>query len=196
MTERVTPESLRDLGENITNVANEWAGAEDYLSRGLIEWTRRLVGDNQQHAVRAALAACEIVAHLPLAEGAEERQVAQAPAHYVDKILEVMKAWIADPSKENQEAARQTFDVTRELHAWQGYEHLPHFWVREAIDHACLAVWSGQRASYIAPMDYATCAARSVCCVYHALVAGESKPTEEQMQAAVTKVTNAVLGRS
>lgn len=195
MTERVTPDHLRDLGENVTNVANEWAGAENYLARGLIEWTRRLIGDNQQHAVRAALAACEVVAKSPLAVGAEENAVAQAPAHYVDKILDTIRAWLADPSKENQDAARLAFDFTRELHAWQGYEHLPHFWVREAVDHACLAVWAGLRASYIAPLDYATCAARSVACVYHALVAGEQKPSDEQIAKAVTTVTNAVRGR-
>lgn len=194
MSERVTPESLRELGENITNVANEWAGAEDYLARGLIEWTRRLVGDNQQHAVRVALAACELVARTPLAIGAEEHEVAQAPAHYVDKVLGVIQAWIAHPTKANQEAARQAFDFTRQRHAWQGYEHLPHFWVREAVDHACLAVWAGQRASYIAPLDYATCAARSVACVYHALVAGEQPPTDEQVADAVTRVTSAVRG--
>jgi hypothetical protein len=61
-------------------------------------------------------------------------------------------------------------DVTRSAHAWQQESDVASFWILEAVDHASLAVWSGERASYIVPMDYATCAARSVACVLHAML--------------------------
>jgi hypothetical protein len=38
------------------------------------------------------------------------------------------------------------------------------------IDHASIAVWAGERSSYIVPLDYGTCAARSIACVLHALL--------------------------
>ncbi len=38
------------------------------------------------------------------------------------------------------------------------------------MDHASLAVWAGERSSYIVPLDYSTCAARSIACVLHAML--------------------------
>jgi hypothetical protein len=79
-------------------------------------------------------------------------------------------------------------DVTRDRHAWQDEHDLDHFWTLEAVDHASLAVWSGERSSYIVPLDFATCAARSVACVLHSLLTrGE---TEER---AVALIVDAVL---
>ena len=63
-------------------------------------------------------------------------------------------------------------DVSREQHAWQAEDDDAQFWIREAVDHACLTVWAGERASYIMPVDFATTAGRVVACVFHALRSG------------------------
>jgi hypothetical protein len=166
MSERLDPESLRELGESSTNVSNAWAGAEEYLSQGLVTWTRRQVADDQQAAVKAAVAACRLVVETYPTDGAD----AHAPKQYIDDLLAKIQRWLDNPSNTNKEAVRSTLDTTRQLHAWQGHNTSPHFWILEAVDHASLAVWAGERSSYIVPLDYATCAARAVACVLHALL--------------------------
>jgi hypothetical protein len=64
---------------------------------------------------------------------------------------------------------RSSLDVTRERHAWQVDEDSAPFWILEAVDHACLTVWAGERASYIIPVDFATTAGRVVACVFRAM---------------------------
>jgi hypothetical protein len=166
MSDRPRPEDLAELGESTTNVANAWAGANEYLSRGLVEWTRRQITDNRAHAVRAALAACELVAP----QFPNEPVEGLAPKKYVDDMIAAIKRWLADPSKENTQTVRSSLDVTREAHAWQRDQDVAPYWIVEAVDHTCLAVWSGERASYIVPMDFATCGARAVACVLHTLI--------------------------
>ncbi|MBA3395744.1 MAG: hypothetical protein H0T89_24075 [Deltaproteobacteria bacterium] len=183
MSDRPDPDSLRELGENTTNVSNAWAGADDYLSQGLVVWVRRTAGDDRQHAVRAALAACQLVADSYPHDGES-----QAPKRYIDNMIGAIARWVENPSHNNHEAVRSSLDVTRQVHAWQTPDDIPHFWILEAVDHACLAVWSGERSSYIVPMDYGSCAARAVVCVFHAMVAGGT-PEDR----AVTKVLDAVL---
>lgn len=165
MSDRPGPEELTELGESTTNVANAWAGANEYLSRGLVEWTRRQITDNRAHAVRAALAACELV----VPKFPTERVEGLAPKKYVDDMIATIKRWLAEPTHENSAAVRSSLDVTREAHAWQRDQDVAPYWILEAVDHTCLAVWSGERASYIVPMDFATCGARAVACVLHAL---------------------------
>ncbi len=165
MTDRPSIETLHEIGESTTNVANAWAGAEEYVSRGLVEWVRRAVADDREHAVRAALAALRLVSETYPTTGG------QAPKKYIDDMLGAIDQWVANPSHNNKESVRSMLDVTRQVHAWQATTDIPHFWILEAVDHACLAVWSGDRQSYIVPMDFATCASRSAACVYHALVA-------------------------
>lgn len=166
MSERLDPEALRELGESSTNVSNAWAGAEEYLSQGLVTWTRRQVADDQQAAVKAAVAACRLVVEIYPTDGAD----AHAPKQYIDDLLAKIQRWIDNPSNTNKEAVRSSLDTTRQLHAWQGHHKSPHFWILEAVDHASLSVWAGERSSYIVPLDYATCAARAVACVLHALL--------------------------
>jgi len=183
MSERLDPEALRELGESSTNVSNAWAGAEEYLSQGLVTWTRRQVAEDQQAAVKAAVAACRLVVESYPTDGAD----AHAPKQYIDDLLAKIQRWIDNPSNTNKEAVRSTLDTTRQLHAWQGHNTSPHFWILEAVDHASLAVWAGERSSYIVPLDYATCAARAVACVLHALlVIGTSEA------AAIDQLTNIV----
>ncbi len=184
-SDRPDEAALTDLGENTTNVANAWAGAKDYLSRGLKVWTRREVGDDQRHAVRAALAACSLVTpHYP-----DQHPELHAPRRYIDDMMAAIQRWLDQPTREHQERVRSMLDVTRDRHAWQDEHDLDHFWTLEAVDHASLAVWSGERSSYIVPLDYATCAARSVACVFHSLVTrGEPK------ERAIFAVVDAVLG--
>ncbi len=177
-------EELRELGENSTNVANAWAGASNYLSRGLKQWTLQTIGRDRAVAVRAAVAACDLVIDKYNAD-----QEGLPPRAYLDGILAATKQWLADPSKETTEAVRSGLDVTRSAHAWQREQDVASFWILEAVDHASLAVWSGERASYIVPMDYATCAARSVACVLHAMTdAGVSE------EAAIETIIGAVRG--
>jgi hypothetical protein len=168
MTEsaRPTPEELREIGETSTNVANAWAGAENYLSQGLVHWLRRHLSTDQKAAVKAALAACRLVVEKYPTDGAE----AQAPKQYVDDMLAKTQRWVDNPSNNNKETVRSSLDTTRSLHAWQGHEEHAHFWILEAVDHASIAVWAGERSSYIVPLDYGTCAARSIACVLHALL--------------------------
>ena len=163
------PEALRELGENSTNVATAWAGATDYLSRGLKMWTLQTIGvgpARREIAVRAALATCALVLDSYSATAA----TGLPPRSYLDEMLAAIKRWLADPSRENTELVRSSLDVTRSAHAWQRDEDTAAFWILEAVDHTCLAVWSGERASYIVPMDYATCASRAVACVLHAML--------------------------
>lgn len=184
MTDRPDETALHELGENTTNVANAWAGAKDYVSRGLKVWTRRQIGDDQRTAVRIALAACSLVARDYPTEAPE----LHAPRSYIDDMLAAIRGWLDDPSRENQERVRSMLDVTRDRHAWQDEHDLDHFWTLEAVDHASLAVWSGERSSYIVPLDYATSAARSVACVFHAIMTrGEPRPR------ALAVVVDAVL---
>lgn len=166
MSERLDPEALRELGESSTNVSNAWAGAEEYLSQGLVTWARRQVTDDQKAAVKAAVAACRLVIENYPTDGAD----AHAPKQYVDDMLAKVQRWIDNPSNTNKEAVRSSLDTTRQLHAWQGHQTSPHFWILEAVDHASLSVWAGDRSSYIVPLDYATCAARAVACVLHAML--------------------------
>ena len=166
MSDRPDPESLRELGESSTNVSNAWAGAEEYLSQGLVTWVRRSVADDQKVAVKAAVAACRLVIDKYPTDGADTH----APRQYIDDMLAKIQRWIDNPSNTNKEAVRTSIDTTRQLHAWQGHSDSSHFWVLEAVDHASLAVWAGERSSYIVPLDFSTCSARAVACVLHAML--------------------------
>ncbi|MFN0249564.1 MAG: hypothetical protein ACKV2T_21950 [Kofleriaceae bacterium] len=160
------PDSLRELGESSTNVANAWAGAEEYLTQGLVVWARRIVADDQKLAVRAAVAACKLVLDQYPTDGADTH----APKQYLDDMLAKINRWVDNPSNTNKEAVRSALDTTRSLHAWQGHSQSSHFWTLEAVDHASLSVWAGERSSYIVPLDFGTCSARSAACVLHALL--------------------------
>jgi len=170
MSERPNAEALRELGQNTTNVSNAWAGARDYLSQGLKTWARQTIADDRMHAVRAALAAIRLVSESYPLEGG------QAPKKYIDGMIGTIERWVQNPSHNNCEAVRHALDITRQVHAWQTPDDIPHFWILEAVDHACLAVWSGERSSYIVPIDFASCAARSITCVLHAMVASGTEP--------------------
>jgi len=159
------PEELRELGENVTNVSAAWAGAPDYLSRGLKAWSRIMVGNDRKSAVGAALAVCELISAKYTAD-----QQGLPPKSYIDHMLASIRRWLDEPSRENTELVRSSLDVTRSAHAWQRDTDVAPFWILDAVDHASLAVWSGERASYIVPMDFGTCAARAITCVLHALL--------------------------
>ena len=159
------PELLREIGINSTNVETAWAGAANDLERGLNTWTRGTIGRDRGVAVRAALMACMLVAERYKAD-----RPGLPPRTYVDSMLAGVRRWLDEPSKEHTEAVRSALDITRSAHAWQQDTDVESFWILEAVDHASLAVWAGERASYIVPMDYATCAARSVACVLHAML--------------------------
>lgn len=166
------PEFLRDLGENTTNVANAWAGARDYLSRGLKEWAKRQIGTDRRMAVKAALAACSLV----VASYPDPPETGLPGRGYIDGMMAAIRRWVDDPSQKNFELVRSSLDVTRQAHAWQREADVAPFWILEAVDHACLAVWGSERSSYIVPLDFATSAARSIACVLHAMLdAGESE---------------------
>ena len=166
MTYTPDPDFLRELGETSTNASNAWAGAENYLIQGLVHWIRQQVSDDQKVAVKSAVAACNLVIDQYPAEGAD----AQAPKQYVDDMLAKVQRWLDNPSNTNKEAVRSSLDTTRQLHAWQGHQEDKNFWILEAVDHASLAVWAGERSSYIVPLDFGTCTARSLACVLHALL--------------------------
>ncbi len=183
-------DSLRELGESSTNVANAWAGAEEYLSQGLVVWARRLVADDQKLAVRAAVSACKLVADQYPTDGAETH----APQQYIDDMLAKISRWIDNPSNTNREAVRTSLDTTRSLHAWQGHAEHSHFWILEAVDHASLAVWAGERSSYIVPLDYGTCSARAIACVLHALIVSKV-PEAEAVDRVVSTVFNIAHGK-
>jgi hypothetical protein len=165
------PELLREIGINSTNVETAWAGAANDLERGLNTWTRGTIGRDRGIAVRAALMACTLVA-----EHYKADRPGLPPRDYIDKMLAAIRTWLDEPTKDNAETVRSTLDINRSAHAWQQEADVESFWILEAVDHASLAVWAGERASYIVPMDYATCAARSVACVLHAMLdAGTSE---------------------
>jgi hypothetical protein len=176
------PELLREIGVNSTNVETAWAGAANDLERGLNTWTRGTIGRDRGIAVRAALMSCALVTDHYKADrpGLPSRE-------YVDNMLAGIRRWLDEPTKDNADAVRSALDVTRSAHAWQQEADVASFWVLEAVDHASLAVWSGERASYIVPMDYATCAARAVACVLHAML---DAGTPES--AAVSSIVDAV----
>jgi hypothetical protein len=159
------PELLREIGINSTNVETAWAGAANDLERGLNTWTRGTIGRDRGIAVRAALMACMLVAEQYKAD-----RPGLPPRDYIDGMLAGIRRWLDEPTKDNTEAVRSALDITRSAHAWQQETDVASFWILEAVDHASLAVWAGERASYIVPMDYATCAARSVACVLHAML--------------------------
>lgn len=175
MTERSDLANLRALGEPRIH---EWGGAEEPIGAGLVEWTRLAVSHDQQLAVRAALAACALVA-------GDYRDGATGSRAYVDGMIAAIERWLAEPSHAHREAVRSSLDVTRDAHAWQTDDD-PQFWIREAVDHACLTVWAGERASYIIPVDFATTAGRVIACVFHAL--RSSGKTEQQAADAVIDV--------
>jgi hypothetical protein len=164
--------ALEDLGANTTNATTPWAGAKDFLARGLKVWTRLEIGDDQRHAVRAALSACALV----VPNYPESAPELHAPRRYIEDMMAAIRRWVDDPTREHQDKVRSMLDVSRDRHAWQDEHDLDHFWTLEAVDHASLAVWSGERSSYIVPLDFATSAARSVACVLHSLMTrGEPK---------------------
>lgn len=184
------PETLRELGESSTNVANAWAGAEEYLTQGLVVWARRMVADDQKLAVRAAVACCKFVLDRYPTDGAD----AHAPKQYLDDMLAKINRWVDNPSNTNKEAVRHALDTTRSLHAWQGHAQSSHFWTLEAVDHASLAVWGAERSTYIIPMDYATTSARSITCVLHALLTS-GVPEAEAVERVVATVLDLVHGK-
>ena len=169
MTERSDLANLRTLGEPRVH---DWAGAPEPIGAGLVEWTRRAVGHDQSLAVRVALDACQLVV-ADYAAGPPKLP----PRSYLDGMLAAIRAWQSAPDKGHREAVRSALDVTRERHAWQTDEDDPQFWILEAVDHTCLAVWAGERASYILPVDFATTTGRVVACVFHAMrSAGRDEP--------------------
>ena len=174
---------LREIGYNTTNVEAPWAGAENNLARGLNAWTRMQIGRDREIAVRAAVVVCALVADKYTAD-----RDGLPPRSYIDDMLARVRAWLDEPGRESADRVRSFLDVTRNAHAWQQEEHEDaSFWILDAVDHASLAVWSGERASYIVPLDYATCAGRSVACVFHAMLhAGTSE------DAAVSAIVDAV----
>ena len=163
---------------------HEWAGAAEPIGAGLVEWTRLAIAHDQTLAVQAALGACALVT-------GTYRDGGVAPRAYVDHMVAAIERWIADPSREQRDAVRGSLDVHREAHAWQ-VDDDPQFWILEAVDHACLTVWAGERASYIIPVDFATTAGRVIACVFHAM---RSSGTSEQDAAnAVIDVVLKVTG--
>lgn len=182
MSERLNAETLRELGQNTTNAGNMWAGARDDLSRGFKVWARQTIADDRMHAVRAAIAAIKLVAADYPPEGG------QAPKKYIDGMIGAIERWLQNPSHNNHETVRHALDVTRQVHAWQTPDDIPHFWILEAVDHACLAVWAGEKSSYIVPVDFAGSAARAITCVLHAMVAS-GMPAEN----ATARLVDAVL---
>jgi hypothetical protein len=151
---------LRVLGASTTEV---WAGANDPVSRGLVAWAGRAIGDDRAAAVRAAYAACQLVVG---------KYPADTQSDYIDRMLDAVKAWLAEPTREHQEDTMKALDVTRQHHAWQAAESQAGMWILEAVDHAGLAVWSHSELSiYITPAPPRTCAARATACVFHSLVA-------------------------
>jgi hypothetical protein len=161
MTERSDLANLRALGEPRIH---DWAGAAEPIGAGLVEWTRRAVGHDQRLAVRASLEACALVTDEYPATAAN-----LPPRNYVDRMLDTIGRWVEQPTRDHREAVRSSLDITRERHAWQTDEDEPPLWILEAVDHACLAVWAGERASYILPVDFATTAGRVIACVFHAM---------------------------
>jgi hypothetical protein len=160
MTERSDLANLRALGEPRTH---EWGGASESIGAGLVEWTRLAISHDQQLAVRASLAACALVTDRFI--GGPGVPASRA---YVDQMLAAVQRWLDEPSHEHREAVRLSLDVMRQLHAWQTDDD-PQFWILEAVDHMCLTVWAGERASYIIPLDFATSAGRVIACVFHAM---------------------------
>ena len=84
-------------------------------------------------------------------------------------MLAAIRSWLDQPTRDLREAVRSSLDVTREYHAWQTEQDDPQLWILEAVDHTCLTVSAGERASYILPVDFATTAGRVVACVFHAM---------------------------
>lgn len=179
------PELLREIGINSTNVETAWAGAANDLERGLNTWTRGAIGRDRQIAVRAALMACALVT-----DRYKPDRPDLPPRDYIERMLDGIRRWLDEPTKENAEAVRSLLDVTRSAHAWQQASDVESFWILDAVDHASLAVWSGERASYIVPMDYATCAARAVACVLHAML-DAGVPEAEAVESIVSAVSTA-----
>ncbi len=159
------PELLREIGINSTNVESGWGGAGNDLARGLQSWTRSMIGRDQAVAVRAALMACALVI-----DRYKPDRPGLPPRAYLDEMLTRIRRWLDEPTREHTEAVRSQLDVTRNAHAWQQASDVESFWILDAVDHASLAVWTGQRASYIVPTDYATTAARAITCVLHAML--------------------------
>jgi len=171
MTERSDLANLRALGEPRLH---EWAGATEPIGAGLVEWTRLAISHDQRLAVRASLGACALViGDYPdtSTSTGTDTGTPRAPRTYIYHMLSVIQRWLDDPSRENREVVRSSLDVTRELHAWQT-DDASHFWILEAVDHTCLTVWAGERASYIIPVDFATTAGRVIACVFHAMRSG------------------------
>ena len=160
MTERSDLANLRALGEPRIH---EWAGATEPIAAGLVEWARLAISHSQQLAARASLDACALV----IGDYPADANI-PAPRAYLDRMLTVIQRWLAEPTHGHREAVRSSLDVTRERHAWQADADAP-FWILEAVDHACLTVWAGERASYIVPVDFATTAGRVIACVFHAM---------------------------
>ncbi|MBA3539880.1 MAG: hypothetical protein H0T79_09645 [Deltaproteobacteria bacterium] len=182
MSNRPDLADLRVLGASTTEV---WAGANEPASRGLVAWAGRAIGDDRALAVRAAFAACKLVTDTYPAAPADA-----APKSYIDTMLRMVQAWLDDPTRERQEAAMKTLDITRQQHAWHGREDLPYAWILEAVDHACLTVWSGSDLSiYITPAPPRTCAARAAGCVFRALVASGT-PEADAAAAVVAAVAD------
>jgi hypothetical protein len=103
-------------------------------------------------------------------------------------MVTAIERWLGQPTRENLEVVRSALDFTRELHAWQTAVDEPSFWIREAVDHLCLSVWAGERASYIIPVDFATSAGRVIACVFHAM-----RSSGESEQRAADATIDAVL---
>lgn len=179
------PELLREIGVNSTNVETAWAGAANDLERGLNTWTRGTIGRDQQIAVRAALMACALVT-----DRYKPDRPGLPPREYIENMLAAIRRWLDEPTREHADAVRALLDVTRSAHAWQQSEDVTSFWILDAVDHASLAVWTGQKASYIVPTDYATTAARSVACVLHAML-DSGTPEADAVSAIVDAVYNA-----
>lgn len=178
MTDRSDLANLRALGESRVH---DWAGASEPIGAGLVEWTRLAISHDHKLAVQASLDACGLVL-------GDATDTPHTPHGYIERMVAAIRRWLDRPSHDNREAVRGSIDVSREQHAWQAETDDAQGWIREAIDHACLTVWAGERASYIIPVDFATTAGRVVACVFHAL-----RSAGRDEQAAADAVIDVVL---
>jgi len=128
------PEELRELGESSTNVSSPWAGATDYLSRGLKEWVR--CGRQRSPDRRGRRTRLVRARGRPL----QADQTGLPPKSYIEHMLASIRRWLDEPSRENTERVRSSLDVTRSAHAWQRDQDVAPFWILDAVDHASLRV--------------------------------------------------------
>ena len=144
------PTSPTSVSLGASHASEVWAGATDPIVARprRVDPARRFGDDRDARRARRLVAACKLVVG---DYAAAER--AAAPRSYVDAMIDAIERWLAEPTQRASAKRRCSVARRRRARSTRGRstDDAAAFWILEAVDHAGLAVWVGERAVDLHP---------------------------------------------